>query len=469
MATGKPAHFRIIFKMRNNAGLLCHETDDIQIVLQRNHVPWPQWSMLYPGIVVNTLFTSTATAKINELVAMAVAADPTYTAPNFCSYFTITCPSSTDAMALLQSVTQCASVELAYLQNGNYQPPSPHAITVPCTEQGYLEPAPEGINARYARTFTGGEGVKFIDIEQGWGLNHRAIDVQTLPATGFNVYEFQDHGTSVLGIVAMQDKINGFTGIAPKANGYVVSLWRPDGTFNIDDAIMTAVGELGFGDILLLQSQAFAPFNSSVAWPVEIHEATFQVIRLATALGIVVIEPAGNGNLDNKTGNNLDDYTLQHRHVLCPASLHAKDSGAIVVAAASSTVPHNRVVYSNYGSRVNCFAWGENVSTAGASLGPSGFAINTYNNTFGGTSAASAIIAGAAIVLQSIAVKQGCPLNPLQLRAILSNELYGTTSCNGHFRDKIGVMPDLEKIIPYVLNMASSLCEHGPNDNRERQ
>jgi hypothetical protein len=60
------------------------------------------------------------------------------------------------------------------------------------------------------------------------------------------------------------------------------------------------------------------------------------------------------------------------------------------------------------------------------------------------TSSASAIIAGAAIVVQSIVAASGKRrLSPAQMRDILSN--------NGTASDRIGVMPDLKKIIDDVL------------------
>jgi len=49
-------------------------------------------------------------------------------------------------------------------------------------------------------------------------------------------------------------------------------------------------------------------------------------------------------------------------------------------------------------------------------------------------------------------VKYGARLGPRQKRTILSNETHGTDSLNGHKVDKIGVMPDLKKIIDQALN-----------------
>lgn len=471
MSDTPSAPLRIIIKLYDRLGLSYPEHEDIDGFLsQSDIVPWQHWNILFPGITIHRLFSSITPTATRQLAAKAIATDPTYKHADLCSYYAITCPPSANADTLLQMMQECEHIEFAYLQS-SVHPSTAHTKNIlnGYSGQGYLEAAPVGINAHYAWKFAGGKGegpVKFIDIEQGWGLHHRAIHAYTLPCTGSSMHASEEHGTAVLGIISMEDEENGKMGIAPRANGYVISLWRPDGFFNMDDAILSAVNELNAGDILLIQSQVFDPYDSAVAWPVEINEATWQVIRLATALGIVVIEPAGNGNLNDKTGNDLDTYSRHHKNILNPSSPNFKDSGAIMVAAASSEIPYTRIPSSNYGSRVNCFAWGENVFTAGSYPETSGFAVNLYTGKFNGTSAASAIIAGAAIAIQSIAVANQLPVfTPLQLRAILSNHLYGTSSRNGHFIDKTGIMPDLQKIIKTGLKDIKMMAEHSEKRN----
>jgi hypothetical protein len=201
-----------------------------------------------------------------------------------------------------------------------------------------------------------------------------------------------------------------------------------------------------------LESQVFdSPLNCN-ACPVEVQPAIFETIRLATASGIIVIEPAGNGNLYSKRGNNLDRVEVNKKQILNPDNLDFRDSGAIIVGAASATTPHMKIGSSNYGNRINCYAWGEKVTTAGSFPNSSGSAKNIYTGKFNGTSAASAIIAGTTISVQSIAEANfGCRLSPIQMRSMLSDDLYGTSSVNGRFKDKIGVMPDLKKIIDRVF------------------
>ena len=105
-----------------------------------------------------------------------------------------------------------------------------------------------------------------------------------------------------------------------------------------------------------------------------------------------------------------------------------------MVAAGTCTVPHRRMPFSNYGSRIDCYAWGEKVNPH-----------HDIRIGLNGTSGATAIIAGAAIALQAIAkAETGRPISPGRIRAMLGNPVLGTASAGG---DHMGVLPDLEKIL----------------------
>src|SRR4030095_13821573 len=71
------------------------------------------------------------------------------------------------------------------------------------------------------------------------------------------------------------------------------------------------------------------------------------------------------------------------------------------VAAASSDVPHTWWINSNFGSRIDCYGWGDGVFTS-MSTGPG--VIHSYTPPwFVNTSAAAATIAGAASSVQGMA------------------------------------------------------------------
>jgi len=329
--------------------------------------------------------------------------------------------------------------------------------------QEYLNPAPVGIDVDYALRFQGSKGsatVKYIDIESGWMLDHVSIKVNTLPCTGIIQDVGREHGTAALGIINMQENTGGGVGIAPDASGYVVSVWRPDGRFDIADAIQQASSSLDDGDILLLEIQGANHDESGKIWPVEFDDSVFRSIRSATQKGIIVIEPAGNGTggFSYQAGNDLDECEdSKGNFPFNPHSPGFRDSGSIMVGAAGSSVPHKKMEFSNYGSRVDCFSWGEDVVTASRYPFDSGSAINTFTEKFCGTSGAAAIIAGAAILIQSIfETKHHSRLSPTQMRNILSDVKFGTNSENGRMLDKIGVMPDLKKILDCIMNAETS-------------
>ena len=196
------------------------------------------------------------------------------------------------------------------------------------------------------------------------------------------------------------------------------------------------------GDILLIEVQRNL-------LPVEIDDGDFDAIRLAAAQGFVVIEAGGNGNFD------LDTFLSAYDTILNRGSADFRDSGATMVGAGKSDLPHDRHSESNFGSRIDCYAWGSNVTTSGGNdLDDGGGDQNrTYTSLFGGTSSASAIIAGAALILQGIYdANTNSRLSPLQMRFLLSCPDAGTLqggSVSGH----VGVMPDLRAIIENKLGL----------------
>ncbi|HEV7671975.1 MAG TPA: S8 family serine peptidase [Thermoanaerobaculia bacterium] len=339
-------------------------------------------------------------------------------------------------------------------------------------QQGYLDPAPLGINARYAwtssasgngdnggnsnsnrkneerresseasqgKTWTGvrGQDVQLADIEQGWQLKHIEIGGRKISWLNEN-REFLGHGTAVLGIIAAENDGVQITGIAHGLETVLaVSQWNKDLYYSTACAIHEAAGRLLEGDILLIEAQT-VELGGSVLLPVEIEEPVFHAIDAAVKKGIVVIEAAGNGGFD------LDNwYDINGQQPLRRRAPGFLDSGAIMVGA--SLPPHHALApFSNRGSRIDCFAWGRRVYTAGD--GFRGRSNSDYTADFTGTSAAAAIVAGAAALVQSLAKSQRrAPFNSKTMRSLLANPTYGTLSADPP-NDQIGVMPDLKRI-----------------------
>lgn len=142
------------------------------------------------------------------------------------------------------------------------------------------------------------------------------------------------------------------------------------------------------------------------AVPVETDPAVFQAICWRPSAGVIVTEPAGNGNL------NLDAFTDHNgRHIFNvnrPGDL--KKSGAIVVSGCTSAAPHAKSAVPNFGSRIDAWAWGENILTTGNPNAPTTTNVYWNNSTFGNTSGAPPIISGVCMLVQNL--QQGLTPKP---------------------------------------------------------
>lgn len=398
--------------------------------------PWRKLKEQFPGITIRRMFNSVKPERIKELVDEAVRRDATYRPPNFLTYFVIDCPPDINIDELVKVLQAWRLVQTAYFDPPGEDPVVNAADDPRSPNQGYLDAAPDGIDAEFAWGFDGGDGAgqQVIDLEQGWTLNHEDIAAHGAAILfGSLVNTSRPHGTSVLGEICAVDNTLGCVGIAPNiASVNVVS--HSGNTNTIPNAILAAIDNLPFGGVLLLEVQL-------ALRPAETVQANFDTIRLATALGITVVEAAGNGGL------NLDLFTDGGgNQILNRASADFLDSGAIMVGAGSSTSPHTRMNFSNFGSRIDCYAWGENVDTSTSNT-TMPFSTTAYTGGFNGTSSASPIITGAALVVQGIAeASLGFRFSAFQMRELLSNPATGTAS-NNPAVDRIGVMPNLRAII----------------------
>jgi len=393
------------------------------------------------------LYSSLSVPELGRLVNMAMEQDSTYQGHRFDRWFTVDAPRGMRSEELVKRLLSWEIVESARPDAPAVDPIVNAADDPRSANQGYLNPAPEGIDAEFAWTIAGGAGAgqRFVDLEQGWTLNHE--DLNALGATLlFGVLQngSRSHGTAVLGEVCAVDNTLGCVGIVPEIAGANVTS-HSGSLANVANAIIAALPSLNSGNVLLLEVQTVTPAAPVFGAPIELLDDVFEAIRLASALGIVVVEAGGNG------ANDLDLVTnFAGRQVLNPASVDFRDSGAIIVGAATSAAPHQRMGFSSFGPRVNCYAWGENVNTTSSNSGGS---TTLYTTTFNGTSSASPIITGAALAVQGVVTAAGGPpLSPRQLRDVLSNPATGTAS-NNPATDEIGVMPNLRAIIENFLDV----------------
>ncbi|MED2935419.1 S8 family serine peptidase [Bacillus wiedmannii] len=419
----------------------------------------------YPDVTFTRLFTSVSPEQIQNLEVKA----PNNVSTSLLNYYILQTQNSGHEEELVDKLKTSSLIEDVYMKKQEkITPPEVQPLSISFNpnnnpryeKQGYLEAAPYGINAPFAWGVQGGKGsdVTFVDMEYGWLLNHEDLVHQNIELmSGINIDQHVGHGTSVLGIVSSEDNKIGNIGIAPKAKAKVISQIRDNGQYNTADAILSAVNQLEAGDVLLLEAQASFDGYGDKYLPVEVQPDIFDAIRAGTDKGVVIIEAGANG------WNDLDQFKDRNgKQILNRNSKDFKDSGAIMVGAGSSSFPHERMWFSNYGSRIDVYGWGENVDTTTAEQSRS--AVNLYTSSFSGTSSASPIIAGAATLVQSIAKKNlGKPYRPSELRAILSNHNTGTKS-KDPYSDKIGVLPDLKSIL---VNLGYG--QRKPNGGNELQ
>ncbi len=289
-----------------------------------------------------------------------------------------------------------------------------------------------GIGAQNVWFLPGGMGeyVNIVDVEQGWNLNHEDLPPGTQLLYGSNNPSSEDHGTAVLGILVGQDNGFGITGLCPLASIQVSSHYNPtenNEEIELKNAIYFAAQALNAGDILVIEAERVLHGNVKV--PVEnwLLVRTEIVNAVQAGIIVIVIEAAGNG------GRDIAPYVTGN-------------SGAIIVAAGE---PGQLIAdpNSNFGDRVDLHAWGSDVVTAGEGdlySGNPATPNDDYTNTFSNTSAATALVAGAAACLQSIYfANTGAKLTPGQMRAVLKDS--GIPHQNGS--ENIGPRPNLPAAI----------------------
>jgi subtilisin family serine protease len=305
--------------------------------------------------------------------------------------------------------------------------------------QGYLGPAPQGIDAPAAwRRGVRGAGVWFADVEGGWNSAHEDLPGDRIRHAGGRVIAgWSAHGTAVLGEVVGRDNGRGVVGIAPDVERVVTS---SIGGVAVADAIDAAAEQLRAGDVLLIELHTRGPRGRYV--PEEFWDDNFAAIRAASARGVIVVEAAGNG------GEDLDDPAYGGK-----LRRDTRDSGAIIVGAGGPAragyEDRARLDFSNYGSRVDVQGWGRKVATLDyGDLQRCSGADRHYTGEFSGTSSASPIVAGAAALVESYARQRHVVLRPEIVRDLLRRT--GTPQAGDAATEPIGPRPDLERALDAI-------------------
>ncbi len=369
-------------------------------------------------------------------------------------------------------------------------------------EQGYLKSASTGglgIEDAWAQGIYG-QSTMVIDQEYDWNFDHEILPIDETGEyihnplqIGKDVPNNIEHGTAVVGIIAGQgnDISKGIKGIVPQTAMRIASIELGAGSMGVGYLPPIAEQEVMYSNLLVgsvytieVQRKGITTtgtcnvgdgVNSPIVTgcvPIEASKFVFDIIQLGVSMGKVIVEGVGNGGVnlnDNNTAKPKDGEF---------SDFNNNDSGAIMVGA-SLGADKKKAAWSNCGDRVDVFAWGAGVVTAGygdkfcvegAGGKPCTDPDNPtkYTGQFGGTSAATAQIAGVAALVQSYFRKliddagyvgKTFFLDSKQMRTILKNSgqsaVYGQTPNDPNPSCNIGVQPDAVQ----ALNVAKDFVK----------
>lgn len=373
------------------------------------------------------------------------------------SFFSAKIPANLKKAApgIVRALLNHPDVETAWLRG----PVATPAFDLPPTtpqfegEQAHWGAAPSGINLRNSWWILGakGDGLRFVDVEFAWTFDHEDFPTVTDRRTQF-VPAGTGHGTAVMGMLAAAHNGFGYHGGVPLAEANAADDWR-----NL--ANLTPF-PLRKGDSLLVElahttdPKGICPTSAQqAAIPLERDDAVFNQIQQMSANGIIVYEPAGNEgmNLDACLANELG------------RNAGARDSGAILVGAGAvnstgpgqcenPTAANVDIFFSNFGSRLDAYAWGQCVHTTGYigerfnDPGNPGDARQHYSRVFNGTSSATPIVMAAGMAVQGWQkARTGRVYNAITMRALLKR--FGTPTNGGNF---IGKQPDVGAMMAWL-------------------
>ncbi len=373
--------------------------------------------------------------------------------PDMSRYVRLRLPSKrmSDARVILDRLNALPQVEVAYPITVSRRPVTPNFEP----KQFHLDAPPTGVDARFSLSVAGarGKGIKVGDVEGAWTLDHEDLpacaDLSETPGST----EYADHGTAVLGEIFGVPNSFGVTGIAPEATCQVASDYiyheeTDEWEWNVASAMQRHANVMSAGDVILLEvhqpgpnTKTEADYNNQVGYiPAEATPAVWDLTRSLSNQGIIVVAAAGNGN------ENLDDPIYNNWF-----SRTAHNSGAIMVGAGAgskSEVPRSRMYFSNYGSRVDVQAWGEQVTTLGYGDAQNGPVQKQYTFQFAGTSSASPIVTASVAVVQSYLKSLGKPvMKSAELIALFRQT--GTAQA-GDAQKAIGPLPNLRSALTSI-------------------
>lgn len=323
------------------------------------------------------------------------------------------------------------------------------------SDQDYLGSSPLGLGITSVWPAPGGRGddMRFADVEVGWLAYHEDLPA-VASVSGYNstTPAYVSHSTAVRGILNAGDNAYGVTGIASQATVYASSVLDANQSEEFADAIDTASSQLLAGQIIVVEVAVRCVVTPFRECPLEYDGGAFDAISTATANGRVVVEGAGNSATD------LDQIVVGGNYLF---DRNYRDSEAIIVGAGTASSSHNKLSFSSFGDRVDVQGWGEDIVTTGYGdlFAPSGDVTQFYTSVFGGTSGATAMIAGAAGIINSI--RDARELSLLDSAGMRSALLTQAVSQGDPQNGNIGPFPNVAAVVAAIPLSAPSTTAVG--------
>lgn len=333
----------------------------------------------------------------------------------------------------------------------DFDPPAALEAGDPRSVQWYLDDKSRGgVDHATARRREGwqGTGVELAVLDISFDSHHR--DLPTPPRFLWGACEpgcRECHGTWVLGILAGAGGV-GLQGLCPDVDVRLAPLaCKAEELESPENACWNLLATLTPGSVVLVEREVRIVLGEDrlSPWlPLESLPLARRVMKMLSQQGIYVVQAAGNGNAD--------------LHSWVAPRGGEPDSGSILVGASCPWQPERRTGDSNYGSRIDVNAWGDRVVTTEGGSGCRPQPVNTrYFADFGGTSAASAIVAGMVASLSGIWKKRfGSALAPRDMRQVISHSSWGSKHSG------IGLRPNFPEALQALDDLAQ---KHKPPPN----
>jgi hypothetical protein len=326
-------------------------------------------------------------------------------------------------------------------------PPLPTGGDIPPTTPSFVSqqlaqaPTPLGHGFRLAAGILGGrgQGVGFRMIENGWTLGHEDLCQMVAsnvigPVPSPSTFAAL-HGTSGGSIMFADRNEYGITGMADEVEAKFIGINLSGGFANAAALALlnSQPGDVGMVVVMVLVS-ALGP---GTFLPFEFYQASFDATLTATANGLHMVVPAGNGD------RSLDDPALLGRF-----DRNFRDSGAIIVGASAGGLLQ-KASFSNWGSRIDAHSWGDFVVACGYGtiFFPNSDPLQAYTASGTGTSSATPHIAGVVAAIQGASLRQnGQLLSNAQVINLLHTVGPTTPDIIGRRPDVFAILQQLQAV-----------------------